>query len=52
MGFFSLGSGKHVCLQPMEGIMKHWSNLSLNEREDGTLNLSRERSSGEAINLC
>ena len=29
--------------------MKHWSNLSLNEREDGTLNLSRERSSGETI---
>uniref|UniRef100_A0A7N2LLG4 DUF4283 domain-containing protein n=1 Tax=Quercus lobata TaxID=97700 RepID=A0A7N2LLG4_QUELO len=29
--------------------MKHWSNLSLNEREDGTLNFSRERSSGETI---
>uniref|UniRef100_A0A7N2LJU1 DUF4283 domain-containing protein n=1 Tax=Quercus lobata TaxID=97700 RepID=A0A7N2LJU1_QUELO len=29
--------------------MKHWRNLSLNEREDGTLNLSRERSSGETI---
>ena len=33
----------------MEGIMKHWSNLSLNERKNGTLNLSRERSSGETI---
>ena len=38
-----------MCLQSMEGIMKHWSNLSLNERKDGTLNLSRERSSGETI---
>ena len=29
--------------------MKHWSNLSLNEREDGTLKLTKDRSIGETI---
>ena len=33
----------------MEGITKHWSNLSLNEREDGTLKLTKDRSTGETI---
>ncbi|KAK9991307.1 hypothetical protein SO802_026292 [Lithocarpus litseifolius] len=33
----------------MEGLMKHWSNLSLNEREDGTLKLTKDRSTSETI---
>lgn len=33
----------------MEGLTKHWSKLTLNDREDGQLHLLEERSSGEVI---
>lgn len=33
----------------MKGLIKHGSKLSLNDREDGQLHLSEERSFGEII---
>ncbi|XP_075664974.1 uncharacterized protein LOC142634558 [Castanea sativa] len=33
----------------MEELTKHWSNLSLNEREDGALKLTKDKSNSETI---
>ena len=33
----------------MEGLTKHWTKLTLNDREEGQVRLTNERSSSEVI---